>query len=150
MNDEKALERLKQIHDEHGILRPEDVVKDARNPKSPLHSYFEWDKIKAHQRFLIIQARDLIRSVRLVVEKNERQYKVIGYVRDPDLSSDEQGYTSTATLKTDKQRARDALMLELKRAEAALSRAYEVADSLDLSDEVSLLLARLRNTMQSA
>lgn len=46
-----------------GELTPEDILADAKNDNSPLHSFFEWsDSAAAHQHRLQ-QARGLIRSV---------------------------------------------------------------------------------------
>lgn len=46
-----------------GELTPADVLKDARNPNSPLHSFFEWDDGEAAEQYRLQQARGLIRSV---------------------------------------------------------------------------------------
>jgi hypothetical protein len=46
-----------------GELTPEDILNDAKNDNSPLHSFFEWsDSAAAHQHRLS-QARGLIRAV---------------------------------------------------------------------------------------
>lgn len=46
-----------------GELTPKDVVDDARNPNSPLHSFFEWDDGAAAEQYRLSQARGLIRAV---------------------------------------------------------------------------------------
>jgi hypothetical protein len=46
-----------------GELTPKDVVDDARNSNSPLHSFFEWDDSAAAEEYRLQQARGLIRSV---------------------------------------------------------------------------------------
>lgn len=46
-----------------GEITPRDVVDDARNPNSPLHSFFEWDDSSAAEQYRLSQARCLIRSV---------------------------------------------------------------------------------------
>lgn len=46
-----------------GELTPQDVLKDAKNNNSPLHSFFEWNEGKAAEQFRLQQARGLIRSV---------------------------------------------------------------------------------------
>lgn len=46
-----------------GELTPLDVVNDARNDNSPLHSFFEWDDGEAAEAYRLQQARGLIRSV---------------------------------------------------------------------------------------
>jgi hypothetical protein len=49
-----------------GELHPADVVADARDAKSPLHSHFEWDDKKAAHEHRLDQARALIRSIRII------------------------------------------------------------------------------------
>lgn len=46
-----------------GELTPQDVLKDAKNNNSPLHSFFEWDEGKAAEQYRLQQARGLIRAV---------------------------------------------------------------------------------------
>lgn len=46
-----------------GVLKPKLVVAAARNPKSALHSKFEWNNGKAADAYRLIQAASLIRSV---------------------------------------------------------------------------------------
>lgn len=46
-----------------GELTPEDVLDDARNPNSPLHSFFEWSDTEAARQYRLKQARGLIRAV---------------------------------------------------------------------------------------
>ena len=48
------------------------VVEKARNKKSVLHSYFEWDDSAAAEEYRLVQARELIRSLVVVVE-NKKQ-----------------------------------------------------------------------------
>ncbi len=57
----KHIELLRQ--EQHGELTPADVVKDARNANSPLHSFFEWDDGEAAEAYRLQQARGLIRAV---------------------------------------------------------------------------------------
>jgi hypothetical protein len=54
-----ALEQVKARATD-SMLRPERVVEAARNPKSPLHSSFEWDNRKAATAYRLEQARTLI------------------------------------------------------------------------------------------
>ena len=57
----------------HGLLRPEDVVKVAKNKNSILHSWFEWNQGKAAHEYRLWQARKLIISYRIKII--ERQVK---------------------------------------------------------------------------
>ena len=64
MNEESWKEELQSIADDNGgLLRPQMVVEYASNPKTALHSHFEWDDTEAATRYRIHQARQLIRVV---------------------------------------------------------------------------------------
>lgn len=54
-----------------GELQPADVVADAKNPNSPLHSYFEWNDGAAAEAYRLQQARGLIRSVVAIYTRPE-------------------------------------------------------------------------------
>lgn len=150
MNDPKVVERIRKLESEHGEVTAEVVLRDARKKSSPLHPYFEWDDRLAAHEWRKEQARRLIREVRLVIHESETTVRRIGYVRDPDKEYHDPGYVSTVVLRNDKQRAREALVAELDRAEAALARAYDVADALDLTGEIESLRARLHGIRSAA
>lgn len=149
MKDTKVIERIRAL-EHQGIITPDAVLEDARNEDSPLHKYFEWDDTVAANAYRKDQARELIRSVRLVLTENKFQISSIAYVRNPDAEADEQGYTSVVELRSDKEKARRALTAELQRAENALQRAYDVAGALGLAKEVNALLAQVRNVSKVA
>lgn len=44
-----------------GLLKPEDVIERARDPKSILHERFTWDDGDAAHQYRLIEARNLIR-----------------------------------------------------------------------------------------
>ena len=127
------IERVRALQNDAGELDPRDVLKDARNPDSPLD-----------------QARSLIRSIRLVVTEDKHQLQAIAYVRNPDKPEGEAGYVSTAVIRNNKETARAAVCRELQFAENALQRAYAVADAVGLSHEVEKLLAAIRNVRSAA
>ena len=63
MNPNKGVStELKRIAAENGgVLRREDVVREAEAKASPLHSYFEWDDTEAAHKWRLEQAGQLIR-----------------------------------------------------------------------------------------
>lgn len=66
--------QLQAIYDEHKRLTPSLVVDAARDKAHPLHARFEWDNAIAGEKYRLDQARDLIRSVRVVYrEADERE-----------------------------------------------------------------------------
>lgn len=80
----KRLEFLRQRC--KGELTPQDVVDDARNNNSPLHSFFEWNNTKAAEAYRLQQARGLIRAVVAVYtspDKPARRMKAYVHIPEP-------------------------------------------------------------------
>lgn len=145
MNGEAKQEAIRQRLEalaENGRLTPAAVVEDAASEESPLHEYFEWDNSEAARKYRLSQARRLIRSVEVVIVTDSRIVSTVAYVRDPDASSKEAGYTKTVTLKGDKDRARAAILNEVSRAAAYLARVRSLASALGLDGEVEGIEAR--------
>lgn len=57
---------LQEIYREHGRLTAHIVLDEARDPAHPLHGRFTWDDSVAAERYRLSQARDLIRTVKIV------------------------------------------------------------------------------------
>lgn len=124
-----------------GRLTPEQVVESARDRRSPLHSAFEWSDKAAGEAYRIIQARVLIKSVRLVVETTElsapRRVPAFGI----DVESG--GYATLDTLRQDPDAARNAAVAEFARAASALKRARQIAVELGLGPEAAATITSL-------
>jgi hypothetical protein len=132
---------LAKIADDNGgLLTPDAIVAEAASKGSVLHDLFEWDNKSAGHAWRLDQARTLIRSVRVVITNERTTISVVGYVRDPDVESDEQGYCSTASLVGDTERARSALVAEFSRAAASLQRARELAIAFGMAGEVEAVV----------
>lgn len=58
-------EELERVRAVNGKITPRIVVEEARNPGSPLHDRFTWDEHENSERYLLVQARRLIRSVKI-------------------------------------------------------------------------------------
>lgn len=56
---------LTNHYQKHGELTPHIVVEEARPAYGPLHDRFEWDDAVAGEEYRLIQAAQLIRSVRI-------------------------------------------------------------------------------------
>jgi hypothetical protein len=123
-----------------GRLTPSMVVQDAKDPASPLHDYFQWDERKAAEAYWLEQARDLITSVRVVMTTDQRSVDVVYYVRDPSAQTDEQGYVSVPTLRSESEMAREALVSEFTHVADRLRRARQLAEVLGAADDVDALL----------
>lgn len=60
---------LQRIYDDRGKLTPVDVLDAATPEDHPLHAHFEWDDSIAGHKYRLVQAQDLIQSVRIVYRK---------------------------------------------------------------------------------
>lgn len=68
-----------------GELTPKDVIDDAKNHNSPLHSFFEWDDGAAADQYRLQQARGLIRAVVAVITNdNEPATRMQAFVHVPE------------------------------------------------------------------
>lgn len=81
--------QLQAVYDQHAKLTPDLVVDVARDPEHPLHGRFEWDDSVAGDAWRRHQARELIRSVKVVyrkaeADKPERSVRAFHAVRRED------------------------------------------------------------------
>lgn len=83
-----------------GLLRPHDVVKFAKDPKTALHKKFTWDNTKAAEEYRLWQARKII-MVAVVVEENTSE-TVRAYVSLSDERGKAGGYIAVAEVLSDK------------------------------------------------
>jgi hypothetical protein len=135
------LERMAKMNG--GKITPQEVVEAAKDPESPLHGCFEWDNDQAADSFRLMQARALIRSVKIVVKTETTKVKAVGFVRDPSRESSDAGYVSVTSIKNDEDMKRDVLIAEFARAAAAIKRARALATVFGLTHEVDEFLERL-------
>jgi hypothetical protein len=55
-----------------GALTPDDVVDTAKNPDSPLHSWFTWDDTEAARLQRLTEARSMIRAIEIVYKETPK------------------------------------------------------------------------------
>jgi hypothetical protein len=65
--------RLEELSAARGGVTPAEVVEDASPPGSVLHPIFEWDDTKAAKAHREDQARHMLRSIRVVIERPEQE-----------------------------------------------------------------------------
>ena len=130
---------LTAISEEHGVITPEMVLARGRDPASPLHSLFDWDDSQAAEKFRLLQARGLIRRVKVSVIRASTEAKVVTVAAVREFVSNqserasrrnpEGGYASIVDVLNEPDRRAD--MLATARAElAALRRKYEALNEL--------------------
>lgn len=139
-------DRLAAIADRNaGRLTPDDVIEDAKDPKSPLHGYFEWNDAKAAHAHRLEQARALIRSVKVIIETETTFIRAVGYVVDPTRRGDEQGYVRLESIVSEAALARKTLMTEAERVLGVLRRAEAIAAVLGLEEQLANVVGVVRD-----
>lgn len=68
---------LQAIRDLGGNVGPADVLSAARDPLSPLHSYFTWDDTEAADRYRLMQAGVLLRRVKYHISRVDQETRQI-------------------------------------------------------------------------
>ncbi len=133
---EQTLDRL----EEEGRLRPSDVVNEARSRHSPLHDCFVWDDTEAAEKYRHVQARQLIRSYKIVVNvRGSVTIMAPRFVHSPKLSPGEEGYVALAKLRSDEDSSRELLMREAAVVRGAHLRMQAIAAALDCAAEIEAL-----------
>ena len=98
--ERKLLEKI--ANKNGGLLMVDDVLDEARNPKSILHKHFQWDDDKAAEAYRKMQARQLIQKCVVTIEKAP-DVPIRAFV---SLTTDQYeggGYRLTANVLTDDQ-----------------------------------------------
>lgn len=134
------LEMLRQKF--KGELTPGDVVSDAKNHNSPLHSFFEWSDTEAAQQFRLQQARGLIRAVvAVVVSAGTPAQRVQAFVHIPESGAPHYRATDHAM---SQERTRDMVLRQAFREFRAWQKRYEHLEELaDLFKAGSQVLERI-------
>jgi len=138
MDMKKVAEIIKELETERGRLAPLDVVNAARDPDSPMHSWFIWDNDKAADEYRIGQARQLIRTIKIDLVVRDVQVRVVRYVRD--MGDQENGYANIISVKSEADTARESLIDEMLRVEKAAKRARAVAAVLGTAEDVQNII----------
>lgn len=122
-------EELELIARKHrGILRPEDVVAYAQNPKTALHEAFEWDDTEAAHQYRLEQARRVIRAVVTVLPRNGNNVETRAYVAlDSDRGSNSYREVSAVLSKRE---WRDELLAQARRDMVSFKAKYAALSEL--------------------
>lgn len=118
-------ELAKVYTDNGGELTPDAVVETATPERSPLHTYFEWNNGVAGHKYRLLQAQELIRSVRIVYSETRSGPKTIREY----TSTYEAGESKPGVYKRTEEVVRDdisytTLVRQMEREIASLKRRY--------------------------
>lgn len=133
-----------------GKLTPDAVIKEARNPKSPLHSKFEWNIQKAALESWRATARDIIASYRINIVIDEQVFEIPKFVRDVRRPSDAQGYKSIGRIKTKRAEAALFLERELNLAATYCAKAISYASYLNMTGKIEALIVEIKELARKA
>jgi hypothetical protein len=93
-----------------GTLPPENVVAFAADPKTALHSQFEWDDTIAGREHRLFQARQLIAAVvHILPSHNGSPIKVKAFISLPSDRRDGVGYRCVEDVIKDDRKAKELL-----------------------------------------
>lgn len=68
---QEAGDELERITNKFGVLTPELVVEESRSETAVLHSCFEWDDHKAANKYRVVQAHQILRTITARIPTNE-------------------------------------------------------------------------------
>lgn len=137
----EQIARIRTLENPNGQITPSQVVKDAKNKRSPLHRLFDWNQKSAAEKYWLCQAREIIGAVTIVITNETTTIRSPVYVHLPDVKG--QGYQSVATLRQNPSQARESLIYTLETAAGHLRRALDLAAPLGLQDQIDGLIAEI-------
>jgi hypothetical protein len=83
---------VNELYNQHGEVRPSILIEAAKPKTSPAHDGFEWDNKKAGNEYRLIQARNWIRRVQVVVEDRPEVMIHVPQIRVEGEEVESEGY----------------------------------------------------------
>jgi hypothetical protein len=125
MNRAQVRKELSALYEKHGELTSEMVLNEAKNKKSSLNKCFEWDDSRAGHLYRLIQARTLIRSVKIEIAGG-RPEKLIHVPVSVGDSGKTGKYVSACVIEADEDAYNRALEAAQKDLDSALRRISQI------------------------
>jgi len=121
------------IEKKQGIVKPEDLVEEARDKNSPIHNLFEWNDKKGAYEYRLQQGRSIINHIEIEVRSVPSSPTQIDIVIHQQrafhnvVSEGERGYVSTVNVVREEDLARQVLQRLTRQLEGATNelRAFE-------------------------
>jgi hypothetical protein len=125
-----VLQDIKQRHG--GRVTARIVVDEARSPDHPFHQLFPWNDEATADKFRLMIARQLIRSIEVEIVRtpegtHHREPVSIEFVRDPAATPKEQGYVAVTTAAQSTATTQAVLLAQLARIESEIVRYLRLA-----------------------
>jgi len=125
---QKELETIRKRN--KGVLRPEDVVKFAKDKKTALHTQFEWSDTKAAKKYQLYQARQVILQVKIIPHPEAGTVTRAYVSLKDDRTMPGGGYRAVVDVLTDADR-RAALMREALEELVVFRQKYKTLSELE-------------------
>ena len=115
-----------------GEFTPSDVVEAARPELSPLHDCFEWDDLKAAEKYRLVEARHLVNTINVVITAQGKEIEARGFYSVVVQTEDEQiehRYTAIRIISADSARREQVIeraLLELQGWQARYQQYQEI------------------------
>lgn len=137
-----------------GSFTPTDVVEAARPDTSPLHEHFEWDDLKAAEKYRLHEARQLVSHIAVIVKVNgkDTQTRAFHSITVQDGDNDvEHRYTAIKIVSANPDMRDQVVQKALVELEGWQKRHEQYADIFgnDLFEEIKKTTRRVR-TARSA
>lgn len=125
-----------------GVLRPASVVEFAKNPKTTLHSKFEWDDIAAGHQYRLEQARKIIRITVMVTESDKTPFRAYYSLRN-DRNNEDGGYRGIVDILSSKQMTQQLLEEALEDAKVFKLKYARLQALVPLFDAIDATVKKL-------
>ena len=92
---------IERLDAEYDGVTPEMILDEAKKKRSPLHDCFEWNDKQAAVAYRIVQARYLLRSIEIVIEKADTEPLLIRAFHSVETEEQGKFYTTIARARED-------------------------------------------------
>ena len=135
MANKAQIDRVLSLRREDGEFRTEDIIEDAKQPDSPLHTYFNWDLERAAYEHWKDQARQLISEVRVIITHGATTVTTYRFQpSSPSVSAGNQGGYVDVTKVTKRKTQRELLDAELRQLQGHMERLIRLAFTYKLHE----------------
>jgi hypothetical protein len=100
--NQNQVDALNALRDKDGTINANDVVEEGRKKSSVLHTLFDWDVNRVHERYLLARAEEIIRSCPYEVHYEDIEVPIPRYRHDPSPEADIGSYVDVAVASREK------------------------------------------------
>lgn len=132
---------IEKLADEKGRVTAEDVIAAAQ-PGTALHNFFEWDNENAADKYRLIQAGYLLRSINVVIETpdGEQETRAWQVVTVKTESQPDRGYMAAVKVFSDADYSAEVVARALKELTAWKQRYRQYAQLSEIVKALDALI----------